>query len=223
MSRHYRLPARGGCPRRYHWGMTEARDNARADPREAKRSLRERVLRSRDALAPEARARLGEAIRAALRVRSDFLSARTVLLSLAFRSEWETRPLFSESWAAGKKTVAPRVNRETRMLELRAVSNLERDIAGGYLGIDEPMPHCPSVEASEIDWVLVPGVAFDLSGHRIGYGGGYYDRLLPTLRADARRVAGAFEVQIVERVPAAVHDLRVDAIVTEARTILTER
>ena len=203
--------------------MTEVGGNARSDPREAKRSLREGVLRSRDALAPEARVRLAEAIRGTLIAREDFLRARTVLLSLAFRSEWETRPLFWESWARGKTTVAPRVNRETRMLELRAVSNLERDIARGYLGIDEPMPHCPAVDLPEIDWVLVPGVAFDLSGHRIGYGGGYYDRLLPTLRADARRIAGAFELQMVERVPAAAHDLRVDAIVTEARTILAER
>jgi len=203
--------------------MTAAGGNARVDPREAKRNLRERVLRTRDALAPDVRTRLGEAIRVSLGARRDFLSARTVLLSLAFRSEWETRPLFSASWALGKTTVAPRVNRETRMLELCAVADLERDIARGYLGIDEPMGHCPSVDPSEIDWVLVPGVAFDLSGHRIGYGGGYYDRLLPTLRADARRIAGAFELQIIERVPAAAHDLRVDAIVTEARTIVAER
>jgi 5-formyltetrahydrofolate cyclo-ligase len=79
------------------------------------------------------------------------------------------------------------------------------------------------VDVAAIDWVLVPGVAFDLAGHRIGYGGGYYDRLLPTLREDAPRIAGAFELQIVERVPASAHDLKVDAIVTEARTIVAQR
>src|SRR5262252_5590271 len=161
--------------------MTDARTHAsKPDPREAKRLLRERMLHARDALFPETRAHCAEAIRAALGARDDFRRASTVLLSLAFRSEWETRPLFSASWALGKTTVAPRVNRETRMLELCAVADLERDIDRGYLGIDEPMGHCPSVEPSEIDWVLMPGVAFDLSGHRIGYGGGYYDRLLPT-------------------------------------------
>ena len=70
-----------------------------------------------------------------------------------------------------------------------------------------------------IDWVLVPGVVFDTSGSRIGYGGGYYDRLLPMLRVDARRVAGAFELQIVDNVPAAAHDLAVDTIVTERRVL----
>jgi 5-formyltetrahydrofolate cyclo-ligase len=67
--------------------------------------------------------------------------------------------------------------------------------------------------------VLVPGVAFDADGRRIGYGGGFYDRLLPLLRADAHRIAGAFEMQIVDRVPAVSHDVTVGAIVTEARTI----
>jgi 5-formyltetrahydrofolate cyclo-ligase len=212
------------CSSRYHSGMTEARTRAsKPDPREAKRALREQVLRSRDALPAEARSRFGAAIRAALCARDDFRDARTVLLSLAFRSEWETRPLFAESWALGKTTVAPRVNRETRMLELYAVADLERDTGTGYLGIAEPLAHCPSVDPSAIDWTLVPGVAFDRAGHRIGYGGGYYDRLLPTLRVGARRVAGAFEVQIIERVPAAAHDLQVDAIVTEVRTLVPQR
>jgi 5-formyltetrahydrofolate cyclo-ligase len=174
-------------------------------------------------LSPEAREQLAEAIRAAIAEREDFRRARTLLLSLAFRSEWQTRPLFAQCWSAGKTTVAPRVNRRTRMLELHAVSDLERDVASGYLGIFEPQPHCPSVDVAAIDWVLVPGVAFDLAGHRIGYGGGYYDRLLPTLREDAPRIAGAFELQIVERVPASAHDLKVDAIVTEARTIVAQR
>jgi 5-formyltetrahydrofolate cyclo-ligase len=204
--------------------MAVSRDDAaRPDSREAKRDLRERVLRSRDALSPEAREQFAEAIRAAIAEREDFRRARTLLLSLAFRSEWQTRPLFAQCWSAGKTTVAPRVNRRTRMLELHAVSDLERDVASGYLGIFEPQPHCPSVDVAAIDWVLVPGVAFDLAGHRIGYGGGYYDRLLPTLREDAPRIAGAFELQIVERVPASAHDLKVDAIVTEARTIVAQR
>jgi 5-formyltetrahydrofolate cyclo-ligase len=192
----------------------------REDPRDAKRRLREQVLRARDALPAATRARFGDTIVAALVAREDFRAAQTVLLSLAFRSEWETRPLFAAALALGKMAIAPRVNRETRMLELLAVRDLAADVGSGYVGIGEPLPHCPSVSPSAVDWVLVPGVAFDLSGHRIGYGGGYYDRLLSVLRGDARRIAGAFELQIVDRVPAAAHDLKVDAIVTEARTIV---
>jgi 5-formyltetrahydrofolate cyclo-ligase len=189
------------------------------DPREAKRSLRERILEARDALPPATRARHADAIIARLRAREDFHLARTVLLSLAFRSEWETRPLFDAALALGKTPVVPRVNVASRVLDLYAIADLERDVASGYRGIAEPLAHCQSVAPSAVDWVLVPGVAFDTRGHRIGYGGGYYDRLLPTLRNDARRIAGAFELQMIDRVPAAQHDLQVDAIVTELRTL----
>ncbi len=71
--------------------------------------------------------------------------------------------------------------------------------------------------------MLVPGVAFDLAGGRLGYGGGYYDRLLPLLAPAAARVAGAFEVQLVDLVPATPHDLPVDAIVTESRLLSAAR
>ena len=193
------------------------------DPREAKRRLREQVSRARDALPDETRARFGQAIGATLEAREDFRRARTVLLSLAFRSEWETRSLLRTARALEKTVLVPRVNPETRMLDVYSVEDLERDVGRGYAGIDEPLAHCERMDVAAIDWVLVPGVAFDLSGHRIGYGGGYYDRLLPALRPDARRIAGAFELQIVERIPAAPHDVQVDAIVTEARTIVTRR
>ena len=76
-----------------------------------------------------------------------------------------------------------------------------------------------AVAPGAVDWVLVPGVAFDPCGRRLGYGGGFYDRLLPLFAPGTARVAGAFDVQIVPRVPAAPHDLAVHTIVTETRTI----
>jgi len=187
--------------------------------REAKRAMRDRILRARDALPPEARAHAGSAIVTNLAAREDFRAARAVLASLAFRSEWETRPLLQAALALGKIVGAPRVNAGKRMLETYAITDLGRDLGAGFLGIDEPLPHCRPLALDAIDWVLVPGVAFDTHGHRIGYGGGYYDRLLPLLRSDTRRIAGAFELQVVEQVPAAMHDLRVDAVVTERRTL----
>jgi 5-formyltetrahydrofolate cyclo-ligase len=191
--------------------------------REAKRAMRDRILRARDAIPPEARAHAGAAIVTALAGREDFRAARAVLVSLAFRSEWETRPLLEAALALGKVVGAPRVNPGKRMLETYAITDLERDLGPGFLGIDEPLPHCGPLPLDAIDWVLVPGVAFDTHGHRIGYGGGYYDRLLPLLRSDARRVAGAFELQVVEQVPAAMHDLQVDAVVTERRSMAIAR
>ena len=190
-----------------------------ASLRDAKRAMRDRVLRARDALPPEVRAQAGRAIVATLAARSDFRAATTMLLSLSFRSEYDTRPLFEAALASGKIVSAPRVNTASRMLEAYIVTDLARDVVPGFRGIPEPLPHCAAVALDAIEWVLVPGVAFDLHGHRIGYGGGYYDRLWPLLRDDAQCVAAAFELQVVEQVPSAPHDLTVDAIITERRTV----
>jgi 5-formyltetrahydrofolate cyclo-ligase len=196
---------------------------ARTDLRVAKRALRQRILLARDALPAATRERAGAAIAAALCGRADFLGARTVLVSVSFRSEWDTRPVVNAALSAGKVVGAPRVNPATRMLETCAIADPERDLGPGFRGIAEPLQRCAPLPLAAIDWVLVPGVAFDARGHRLGYGGGYYDRLLPLLREDAHRLAGAFELQIADHVPTAPHDRPLDAIVTEARIIVPAR
>lgn len=209
---------------RYHFTMPELSDPAAAPYgtalREAKFALRRQTMAERDALAPEARAAAGAAIVARVLALPSFAAARSLLLTLAFRSEWDTLPLVRAAIAAGKSVVVPRVDIATRMLGLHALADPARDIAPGHQGIPEPLPHCPPMAPSGVDWVLVPGVAFDREGRRLGYGGGYYDRLLPLLRPGLPRVAGAFDLQIVDRVPTGPHDTTVDMIVTETQTIV---
>jgi 5-formyltetrahydrofolate cyclo-ligase len=188
--------------------------------REAKRLLRARALAVRDAMPDDARTAASEVIAAALSTRSDFAGAKVVLMTLPYGSEWDTRILYARALAQAKTVVVPRVNLERRVLDLHVVRDLAGDVAPGYRGIPEPRIDCPGVPPSSIDWVLVPGVAFDVRGQRVGYGGGYYDRLLPMLPPAARRVAGAFELPLVDQVPTAPHDLALDAIVTELRTIV---
>src|SRR5262249_40038637 len=99
------------------------------------------------------------------------------------------------------------------------VGDLDAEVAPGYQGIPEPRSSCPVVAPAAVDWVLVPGIAFTTDGGRLGYGGGFYDRLLPLFTPGVARIAGAFEVQIVDRVPAAPHDHTVDTVVTELRIL----
>ncbi len=199
-----------------------------ADPqgpalREAKLALRRQVLAARDSLPAEARAAKAEAIAARIAALPSYARAHTVLLTLPFRNEWDTRPLVVSALAAGKTVAMPRVNGARRMLELHAITDPARDVVAGPQGIPEPRPECVEIAPPAIDWVLVPGVTFDRAGRRLGYGGGYYDRLLPLLPSRAPRIAGAFQIQIVDRVPAGPHDIAVDAIVTETETIVPDR
>jgi 5-formyltetrahydrofolate cyclo-ligase len=208
--------------------MSSSRDPIDSTPkgallREAKVALRRKVLAARDALPIEARTAATPAIVAGIVSLPSFNVAPVVLLTLAFRSEWDTTPLIRAALDAGKRVAAPRVNPSTRMLDLHGVSDLARDVRPGHVGIPEPLPTCLSIAPAAVEWVLVPGVAFDIEGRRLGYGGGYYDRLLPLLPRGTPRVVGAFDMQIVERVPAAPHDLGVDTIVTESRTIQIAR
>jgi len=93
----------------------------------------------------------------------------------------------------------------------------------GPLSIRQPAVDAPRVAPDEVDAVIVPGVAFDESGARLGYGGGYFDRLLPTLRDDCLRIGVAFDEQLLEEIPAEEHDAYVDVVVTPSRTIRLRR
>ena len=191
--------------------------------REAKLALRRERLAARDALPEATRAAAAAAIVARLAALPSFAAARCVLLTLPYRSEWDTRALVRIAIAAGKTVAIPRVDTAARMLEARAIVDPDVDAEPGFRGIPEPRAGRPRIEPAAIDWVLVPGVAFDAAGRRLGYGGGYYDRLLPLVPPSTPRVAGAFDLQIVPRVPAAPHDLTVDAVVSESRAILIPR
>ena len=186
---------------------------------DAKRAMRERILAARDALPAEERDEGSRASAARIAALPSFVRARCVLLTLSFRSEWDTGTLIDAALAAGKTVALPRVDGATRMLDLHAVADVARETAPGYRGIPEPLQGRPRVEATAVDFVLVPGVAFDATGRRLGYGGGYYDRLQALLPPEAARIAGAFELQLVTQVPAAPHDLIVDAIATPLRMV----
>ena len=187
--------------------------------RNDKRALRDAVLASREALDADWRAHASQAIATRIASLDGFSNARVLLLTLPFRGEWNAMLVVERALAAGKIVAAPRVDPSARMLRAYRIVDVERDIAPGYRGIPEPRIDCPEVGLDRVDWVLVPGVAFDAAGRRLGYGGGYYDRLLPFVAATASHVAGAFEMQLVDVVPTAPHDIGVDFVVTEQRTL----
>jgi len=204
-------------------GLHDATGPQGAALRAAKAALRARVLAERDALPAQLRASASAAIVARLLARSDLLAAHCLLVTLPFHSEWDTTALVRAALDTGKAVAIPRVDRDARMLGLHQVTDLARDVVLGYRSIPEPSADCPRIDPDEIDFVAVPGVAFDREGRRLGYGGGYYDRLLPLLPSRAPRVAGAFDMQVVDRVPVGPNDIAIDAVVTESRTLSMSR
>ena len=95
----------------------------------------------------------------------------------------------------------------------------EMELVPGPFGLAQPSEHAPHVSHARIDAVIIPGVAFDEQGTRLGYGGGYYDRLLPMMRPECMRVGVAFDEQVLAHIPAEEHDACVDVLVTPPRII----
>jgi 5,10-methenyltetrahydrofolate synthetase len=188
-------------------------------PPGAKAALRRDILARRDAVAPEVRARWSQAALDRIRALDAYDRARVVLGYASFGSELDTRPFLEAVLRDGRTLALPRVDRAARRLALHHVRDLGEDLQPGTWSIPEPVPvRCRPVDPVAIDFVLVPGVAFDPEGGRVGYGAGYYDRLLGTWPTPVPPlVAAAFELQVVPAVPVLANDHRVDLVVTESR------
>lgn len=182
---------------------------------ERKRDIRRSVLHERDALLEEDRRARSAAITERLMALPELVSTRTVMASWSFGSEVDTSGLIEALHAAGKRVVLPRVDGR----EVAAVVYVPGDpTAATSFGAMEPTS-AEIVRPTEIDVVIAPGVAFDRNGGRVGYGGGFYDRFLRTVRADTSVIGLAFAVQLVEDVPRGEHDRLVDVVVTEEELI----
>jgi 5,10-methenyltetrahydrofolate synthetase len=197
--------------------MRNANSASEETLRSAKKALRASVVAQRDALDAETRRRDSQAITTKLLTLAAYRAAGVVCAYASFGSEFDSAAFCSEVVAAGKRLLLPRINRAARTLELREVKNLDGDLVAGIWGIREPAERCPIVPLSAVEFLLVPGVAFTATGERLGYGGGFYDRLLAGLGYDVPRVAAAFSIQIVDDLPAGPCDQRVHRVVTEGR------
>ncbi len=147
-------------------------------------------------------------------------AAGTVLLyASAFPEEIPTDPLLAIAYGSGKRVVLPRVDPIVGRLRLYRVEDPQHDLVPGVLGISEPRPDLPEMAPEAIDWALIPGLAFDEQGYRLGRGAGHYDRLLPTLRPNCPCWAIALACQLVDGFPIESHDIAVDGILTPDRCI----
>ena len=182
----------------------------------AKKATRRRVLALRDVLSPESRQRKSVAIIERLLALAAFADAGTIAAYASFATEFDTEDFLKQVLARNKRLVLPRVDRTSKRIQFHFVTDVDRSLTPGAWGIREPDPaQCGGAETGDIDFVLVPGVAFTPDCARLGYGGGFYDAVIGETRADAAKVAAAFDVQIIDALPVEAHDQRVDLVVTE--------
>lgn len=185
-----------------------------------KAELRRAAAAAREAIDPRHRAEASQAVAERIVGSAAFRDAQVILVYAAMRGELDPAGITSAALAAGRCAAFPQVDwsaRELSPVRLRDLSTLRP----GRYGVPElPGDDLEPVPAEAIDLVLVPGLAFDRRGYRLGYGGGFYDRLLPRLRAV--RLGLAFAAQIVDCLPSEAHDVRMTAVVTEAAWLAQE-
>ncbi len=186
---------------------------------DTKQAIRKEIIRLRDAIPLEVRKAKDRMIRQRLIHLAEYGNADTVMLFASFRAEVDTEPIILDALSRGKRVVLPKVERAKKELLLYRIESTD-ELREGFMGIREPaVKEERLVAPEELEFIMTPGVAFDEKGGRLGYGGGYYDRLLGRLGRRPPLVAVAYEEQLVREVPVAGHDVRVDRIVTDRRVI----
>jgi 5-formyltetrahydrofolate cyclo-ligase len=191
-----------------------------------KQDIRKTILAQREQLPADTRAAHSAAIAEQLLQLPEYQQAGTVLGYMNFGAEFASELWIARVLADGKRLALPKVNHHTNHLDLYWVEDPENQLAAGLWGIREPVvERCERLDnPNEVEFALLPGVAFTRDGARLGYGGGFYDKLLarPDVRDWAHQpalVAAAFAMQVVERLPQEATDVKVEWIITEQETI----
>jgi len=185
------------------------------DTPQEKAALRKRIQAELKAMTPEERAAAALHACTLLEKQAVWRDAKAILFFAPLPCEPDLWRLVEDSLTAGKAVALPRFHREHGTYVAALIENTHAHINLGEFGVREPHADCATVELNRLDLMLVPGVAFDLDGHRLGRGKGFYDRLLEKFGGVACGVA--FDQQIVARVPREKHDARLNCILTPTR------
>ena len=183
--------------------------------------LRKEILSRRDRLTLQQITSLSARIERSLLGRSEIKTAKTLFTYVNFRSEVRTRGIINQLLEQGKQVAVPVTRVKEKRLDIVTIRDPENDLVPGYCGIPEPREELVGkrrIAPQDIDIIILPGSVFDRRCGRFGYGGGYYDRLLAQIPA-AKRIALAFNLQIVDELPLQDHDEILDTVITEEETI----
>ena len=190
------------------------------DQQSTKEELRRQVVAAVAALGKTERSARTRAVEERLFEFANFLEAHIVMMYMAGEGEVDTRAMIARALQYNKIVVLPAFDPESGDPRLYRVDRIDSGLRSGPRGVPEPdSASFKQVPLEVVDIAVVPAIALDEKGGRIGTGIGHYDRLMPQLAVTTRKVALAFETQILPQIPMESHDKFVDIIITDTRTI----
>ena len=187
------------------------------DLNEQKAALRKQIRAALQKTPPAARLAASAQIRTRLKEQPWWQNAASVLFFASLPDEVDLWPLLEETLAGGNIAALPRYDSASNDYLACRVQNLQTEIGPGQFGIREPKAGCPEIPLERLGLILVPGVAFDVHGRRLGRGRGFYDRLLAEVHGVKCGVA--FDEQILDAIPAGGLDVRMDFVLTPTRCL----
>jgi len=182
---------------------------------ELKSALRQMIRTQLDKISPAVRAVESAAL--CERLQAQMPSAHTILFFAPLPDELDVWPVLELSLALGTNCALPFFDPAKKTYGAKIINQLATDIAIGKFGVREPAAGCAEIPLDRFDLILVPGLAFDLSGNRLGRGKGFYDRILK--EASGIKCGVGYDFQLLEKIPTEPHDAPVDFMLTPARCL----
>jgi len=187
-----------------------------------KKQLRKYIQDKRDNLSLGLRKKKNKEITQKFLKTTDYLNSKNIFIYYPFRSETDTTIIIKKALKESKNIILPRV--EGTLVNLYFVNDVHTQLQEGSYKIIEPIPSsCTKAHVSDINLAIVPGVAFDRNLNRLGYGGGFYDKILRNLPQSIKKIALSFDIQIVPNIPVLDYDIKIDIIITESKIYKAEK
>jgi 5-formyltetrahydrofolate cyclo-ligase len=188
----------------------------------SKQEIRNKILDHREAIDINIRNQWDEGIFNNLINSEWYKKANTIFAFVSFKSEADTHKIIKHAIKDRKIICVPRIESKQKGIEIFKIDGFNQ-LKKGYFGILEPDESCTEVDKKDIDLILMPGVAFDRQGGRVGYGAGFYDKFLSDMNNNVNKIAVAYHFQVLHDIPMDEHDVRIDGIITEEESIFTDK
>jgi len=185
-----------------------------------KHTLKQEILEKRNSLSEEEIAEKSSAIIKSLYSSPEFQAAKNILFYLSVRNEIDTQEAIKELLGKKEKTIiVPYVIKNNPILQLSELRDFNELEKKAFDILEPKQVYIKEYNPEKLDLIIIPGLVFDLSGHRIGYGYGYYDRFLKTIKHNPKKIGLAYDFQVIDKIPKEQHDVPMDIVLTESRVI----